>query len=428
MKQKKLRDIVYGFVELDEQETDIVNHPYFQRLRRIKQLSLTDMVYPSANHSRFEHSIGVMQMASDMYDSITRKEANLNLLKEKFSLEENGIKRYRKIVRLAALLHDAGHPPFSHSGETLMPLLPKDHPKYSHGGAKRYEHEEYSIVIIKEIFRPIIENHSVCENFPVKAEEVTALLGDSTVKPKGILSLWRQLISSQLDADRADYLLRDSLHLGVAYGLYDRNRLVACMTLGKLENAETSTRNLEIAVENKAWHVAESLVLARYQMFTQVYLHRVRRIYDYHITEAIRNILTENYKEKCVSGCYPPPERIKDYLSFDDWTVYAALKNGYGGEHGQIILTRRHYKCKYETELIPTEKDAAAIEKLERACQAAGKASYTDDIALAYWYKKEKDINISRDGLLTPLSEISSIVGALLIANPQQKRFYAASE
>lgn len=141
---KKIRDVVYGFVSLDEQECEIINHPAFQRLRRIKQLSLTDMVYPGAVHTRFEHSIGVMQMASDMYDSIVCKKEAKSILQE-LSLDDNGIKRYRKIVRLAALLHDVGHSPFSHAGEDLMPIVSNDNSKSLHTDLKpkRYKHEDY---------------------------------------------------------------------------------------------------------------------------------------------------------------------------------------------------------------------------------------------------------------------------------------------
>ena len=92
---KKLRDVVYGFIFLDEQECAIIDHPVFQRLRRIKQLSLTDMVYPGACHTRFEHSIGVMQMATDMFNCIVTN--NSNLLREYFLINDDGIKRYRKI-------------------------------------------------------------------------------------------------------------------------------------------------------------------------------------------------------------------------------------------------------------------------------------------------------------------------------------------
>ncbi|HZK27872.1 MAG TPA: HD domain-containing protein, partial [Thermoclostridium sp.] len=179
-KSKKIRDLVYGFIVLDEQECAVIDHPVFQRLRRIKQLSLTDMVYPGANHTRFEHSIGVMQMATDMFDSIVTKKKRF--LENELNLVDSGIQIYRKIVRLAALLHDIGHAPFSHSGEELMPLLPNTHNKYVEGQEKRYEHEEYSIVIIKEVFREIIENHFLNENYRIQVDDVTALLGDTTVR------------------------------------------------------------------------------------------------------------------------------------------------------------------------------------------------------------------------------------------------------
>jgi len=242
-KMKKIRDVVYGFVFFDEQEQAIIDHPAFQRLRRIKQLSLTDMVYPGATHTRFEHCVGVMQMASDMYDSIVRKEAAKEMLKD-FSLTDEGVSRYRKIVRLAA-----------------QEAIPEEE-------KKRYEHEEYSIAMIKTAFKGLIEEHNVNNNFKISVGEVTALLGDNTVKLKGVSLLWKELISGQLDADRADYLLRDSIHLGVNYGLYDRSRLVSCMTL-----ARTETDAPVLAIEDGGWHIAESLVIARYQMFAQVYFH-----------------------------------------------------------------------------------------------------------------------------------------------------------
>lgn len=314
-KSKKIRDLVYGFISLDEQECAIIDHPVFQRLRRIKQLSLTDMVYPGANHTRFEHSIGVMQMATDMFDSIVEKKKDF--LERELLLNENGIKIYRKIIRIAALLHDIGHTPFSHSGEDLMPLLPKTHSKYVEGQQKRYEHEEYSIEIIKQVFKSIIEGHPVNDNYRITVEDVTALLGDTTVKLKASSLLWKELVSGQIDADRADYLLRDSMHLGVSYGIYDRNRLVSCMTIGK-----TETDAPVLAIDEKGWYIAESLVLARYQMFSQVYFHKVRRIYDYHIYRATKEILG---KMDVKDACYPPPDRIQDYIKFDDWTIYSAL-------------------------------------------------------------------------------------------------------
>ncbi|MDD4802807.1 MAG: HD domain-containing protein [Syntrophomonas sp.] len=410
-KLKKVRDLVYGFVVLDEQECAVVDHPVFQRLRRIKQLSLTDMVYPGANHTRFEHSIGVMQMATDMFDSIVAKKKQF--LEDELSLVDSGIQIYRKIVRLAALLHDVGHTPFSHSGEDLMPLLPATHVKYVEGQQKRYEHEEYSIEIIKNVFKDIIENHPVNDNYRIRVEDVTALLGDTTVRLKAKSLLWKELISGQLDADRADYLLRDSLHLGVSYGIYDKNRLVSCMTIGK-----TETEAPVLAIEEGGWHIAESLVIARYQMFAQVYFHKVRRIYDYHIYCATKEVL--KYL-KTDGACYPLPTDIKGYLDFDDWTIYSALKKGLGGKHGEIVLNRNHYKCIAKTQLIPTQDEEIEMQELKQ--KHVGKNHYLDDKASTSWYKLDKDILICGDSKIQPLSEKSNIVKAM-IEKPRQQRFY----
>lgn len=412
--KKKIRDIVYGFIELDEQECEVINHPVFQRLRRIKQLSLTDMVYPGATHTRFEHSLGVMQMASDMYDCIIAK--NSKILEEEHSLhKESGVKRYRKIIRLAALLHDVGHAPFSHSGEDLMPLLPKEHHNYTEGINKKYEHEEYSIEIIKHNFKHIIEEHPLKNSYPIKVEEVTALLGDKAVKLSFLSLLLKQLISGQLDADRADYLLRDSHHLGVAYGLYDRNRLINCMTLGRDEGG-----SLVITVEEKGWHVAESLVLARYQMFTQVYFHKVRRIYDYHICCAAKQILEKLRPE---SKCYPTPIELAEYISYDDWAIYSELKKGNGGMHGEYILNRKHYKCIYETQIIPTKEDQKQLQKRLADLERNKKESYLDDMTFKAWYRVDTDLKILDGDKTKPLSEKSIIVKSMT-SKPMQKRLY----
>ncbi len=410
-KFKKIRDPIYGFIYLDEQECAIIDHPVFQRLRRIKQLSLTDMVYPGASHTRFEHSIGVMQMATDMFDTIVAKKKQF--LEKELSLFDVGLQTYRKIIRLAALLHDIGHAPFSHSGEDLMPLLPPTHSKYIADKEKRFEHEEYSITIIKAVFKQLIEEHRVNENYRVKVDDVTALLGDTTVKLKASSLLWKELISGQLDADRADYLLRDSIHLGVSYGIYDRNRLVSCMTIGKTETAAPV-----LAIEEGGWHIAESLVIARYQMFSQVYFHKVRRIYDYHIACATKEIL-KYYEIK--DGCYPSPFNIDEYLKFDDWLIYAALKEGLGGEHGEIILNRKHYKCISQTQLIPTKEEEAEIKRLKEKYQEG--EYYLDDKSSTSWYKLDKDILIWDEKQIRSLSEKSNIVKSML-EKPRLQRFY----
>ncbi len=360
---------------------DIVNSEFYQRLRRIKQLSLTDMIYPSANHTRFEHSLGVVQMASDIFDNIVNREEN----QKRLGLTSDVLKRTRKIIRLAALLHDIGHTPFSHAGEGSMPLLPVTDIRYEKGKKKRYTHEDYSIAAIKYIFKDYIEQHLLGEALGIKVEDVTGLLGDKTAPPTRNSLIWGELISGQLDADRADYLLRDSYHLGVNYGNFDRNRLIHCITLGQSDEIG----DCFLAIEKGGWHVAESLVIARYQMFSQVYFHPVRRAFDYHVENAIQEVLQNlDYQ----NGVFPTPtskENLEKYLLFDDWTMYGALKANQGGEHGRIILTRMPYKCKKEWDDSISDSDRRKVSRVLKTIKG-----FLDEGATTKWYKLDKDIPI----------------------------------
>ena len=134
----EIRDPIHGFVTLNDWERDIINHPVFQRLRRIRQLSLTDMVYPGAMHTRFEHSLGVMQVATRMFDHICEKRRDF--LTSELHFNDDGLGRDRVLVRLSCLLHDVGHAPFSHAAEGLMD-------KNTQTG-KAYKHEHYSAAAV----------------------------------------------------------------------------------------------------------------------------------------------------------------------------------------------------------------------------------------------------------------------------------------
>ena len=225
----EIRCPVYGFVQLNALEWEIISHPAFQRLRRIRQLGWTDQVFPGAMHTRFEHSLGVMHMASLLYDGIVNR--SIEILQSEFGYKSGGLERHKALIRLATLLHDVGHGPFSHAAEELLPVRDRE-------TGERFRHEQYSAAIVRKHFSDVIKNHPLNRsNWDLTAEHVANLL---EANPEaGDALFWRDLIDGQLDADRMDYLLRDSLHCGVSYGRYDWQRIVhtICAMRGEEDGA-----------------------------------------------------------------------------------------------------------------------------------------------------------------------------------------------
>ena len=394
MSEYEIRDPVYGFVTFNEWEKEIINHPVFQRLRRIKQLALTDMVYPGATHTRFEHSLGVMHLATKMYDAIIRDDSNKQLLAEKLNYQESGLKRDRQLVRLAALLHDVGHAPFSHASEAIISKNPVT--------GKPYKHEDYTSVLIKNPLRTVIEDHGINKtNFSITADDIAALI-EGNPEILGERVFWRLIISSQLDADRGDYLLRDSLHCGVKYGIYDLDRLLVTMALG----IDPETEDVILGVTEGGWHVAESLVIARYQMFSQIYFHKTRRAYDYMLQEAIKNAVET----------LPAPDEIQKYLELDDYEVWHQLKNKENDFWYGSIVSRNHIRKVFSIEEVSTSQDVAVSDKIKTEFDEKD-IWYWEDVAKKEWYKmnsdgagKEEIMIIGNSNGVTPLRKYSKIV------------------
>jgi uncharacterized protein len=402
----EIRCPVHGFIQLNDWEREIIAQPAFQRLRRIRQLAWTDQVFPGAMHTRFEHSLGVMHIASRLYDSVRNRCPAI--LESELAYTPAGLDRDRALVRLAALLHDVGHGPFSHAAEELMPLRTDGH--------QRYKHEHYSAAIVRQQLRDVIEDHPLnTSNFGIKAEDVAALLEGSAGAQKSIF--WRELIAGQMDADRMDYLLRDSLHAGVQYGRFDLERLIHTLQVapGREDGA------LRLGVSVGGIHAAEGLILARYFMFTQVYFHKTRVAFDHHLHHAMGALLP--------GGHFPPPEGtgLDEYLEWDDWRVLGSLAAGQAGEHGERLARRNHYREVYRTPENPKRRD---LENLARVRQRLGGLLAAELPAARSWYKFDAEdipvVSNAREGTVQPLSNYSTVVAGLAPIN--QVLLYARPE
>ena len=394
----QIRCPVHGFVTITDWEREVIAQPAFQRLRRIRQLAWTDQVYPGAMHTRFEHSLGVMHVATRLYDSIVER-AKPTLVSE-LAYDEGGLERDRFLVRLTALLHDVGHSPFSHAAEELFPLPGE--------GEARYEHEDYSAAIIRTQLRDVIESHPLNQNYRLSADDVADLLEGNAKAGRALF--WRELISGQMDADRIDYLLRDSLHTGVDYGRFDWRRLVNSVAVVP----GVDQRGLLLGVSEGGFHAAEGLVLARYFMFTQVYFHKTRVAFNHHLQRALATILPGGFFPPPVPGATLESGDLAEFLRWDDWRVLGALAGGEGGDHGRRLAQRDHFREVFHTSESPSAEE---LTRLNDVREKLGDLLQAEEVADKSWYKVGKpDIPIVSDNpgrTVQPLSAHSSVVKGL---------------
>lgn len=309
---------IHGTIGFNEKERRIIDHPFYQRLRHISQLGFASYVYTGGTHSRLAHSLGVMHLAGQIFDQIVVSEKGW--LSELFTEED--WRYFRQIVRLAALLHDVGHPPFSHSSESVLPpkkelALPVSWYK-SIPSQQQATHEDFSIAIIYALSQespPLLSTE--------EAQDICSLI-DSTIllsesfqqrcdlqkdNSKNIHPLLKHIISGEVDADRMDYLLRDSHHTGVSYGKFDRDHLVRSLSCVQTEEG------IVLVLDQNALHTFEDFLLARLHMFMQVYCHKTILPFDYYLSKA----LLDQEIDFTISGS------LENFLSARDNQVFAAL-------------------------------------------------------------------------------------------------------
>jgi len=314
-KNKILNDPIYGFITIySELIFDIIEHPHFQRLRRIKQLGLTDLVYPGANHTRFHHAIGCMHLMEKALESLRSKGYRISDYEFESAL-------------IAVLLHDMGHGPFSHVLETTL--------------LKKVNHEAISLLFMRQLN----------QEFEGDLNLAIQIFQGTYERP-----FFHQLVSSQLDIDRMDYLNRDSFFTGVTEGLVSADRLIKMLEVV----------NDEIVIAEKGIYSVENFLNSRRLMYWQVYLHKTTICAEEMLIQIVKrakfliqkgqnlyttpslllffkhNFTIEDFENK--------PELLKTFGKLDDYDIWTGIKSWMDSEDHilqllcNMLMNRRLYK------------------------------------------------------------------------------------
>lgn len=380
--EKVLRDPIHGYIHVDLQVVwDVINSAWFQRLRRIRQLGGAYMVYHCAEHSRFGHSLGV-------YEIVRRMVTEVPDIREALTEKE------KVTVMLAGLLHDIGHGPYSHAFE----------------GVTRTSHEVFTCRIIEEHteITEILEN---CEKG--LSHDVADVIRHTSQNP-----LLSQLISSQLDADRFDYLLRDAYFTGTKYGEYDLERILRTL---RVQDGR------QLAIKESGVYAVENYIMARYHMYWQVYYHPTARSYEiilHKLFRRMKDLGMDNVDPSVIELFYPiikgQKMKLKDYFRLDEDSC------GYGfmclQEHQDPILRDLSERVLNRHLFAYADSSAAENRKLRSMLKDAGydlryywgrddveQSPYTPygDVDESIWVKM-------KDGSTKELSNASNVVYSLI--------------
>ncbi len=392
-KRKIFNDPVYGFISIPYDIVfDIIEHPYFQRLRRIQQLGLSSLVYPGATHSRFHHSLGAMHL---MHTSLEVLKSKGHIITEQ---------ECRSAV-LAILLHDLGHGPFSHALEgVLIPNTP---------------HEHISMLLMQQLVNEF-------------GDDITIAIQIFTdTYPKKYL---HQLVSGQLDMDRLDYLNRDSFYSGVSEGVVGYDRIINMLEV----------HNDNIVVEEKAIYSIEKFIVARRLMYWQVYLHKTSLVADLMLKNTILRAKELALNQDMSNGISTNLafflhenleiisfiNNLDKFVTLDDYDIFQALK--YWMEHEDKILStlstaiinRKLFKIEYADEILVNTKFNALKNKYN---EEEMRFFVLKGTAKNNAYNPDKD-NIFikfKDGSIKEITEISEQWNIRSLSNPVVKHYIA---
>ena len=364
-KRKILNDPIYGFITIpNELIYDLVQHPYFQRLRRISQMGLSYLVYPGATHTRFHHALGCMHLMQKAIEILRFKEVNIS------NDEENAL-------LIAILLHDMGHGPFSHAME--------------HSIVEEVNHESISLIFMEKLNVTFEGKLSLA---------IKIFKGDYHRK------FMLQLISSQLDMDRMDYLKRDSFYSGVNEGNINSERLIQMMNV--VDDV--------LVIEEKGIYSVEKFLMARRLMYWQVYLHKTSLVAELILTTVLKRA-KELTQKGIVLSCSEPLQYfmknkvelstfndlvLDKFAQLDDFDIVSALKSWQSNDDyilsslSKMIINRDLLKIRLSSEKISKDDKNDYLEKL----------SVKDNISLIdanYFIFKGKIINQAYSSIAEPI-------------------------
>ncbi|MGE4133121.1 MAG: HD domain-containing protein [Bdellovibrionales bacterium] len=344
-----LRDPIHGNIPLVDAEVSVLDCRAYQRLRAIKQLGFSEFSFPGATHNRYLHSLGVCHLAGQAFDSI--------FAGYKFGKADN-LRRLRQTVRLAALLHDIGHGPLSHASEEVMPPLKDLEIRfYENVPNRQANHEDYTLKFILDSsltdvlragFPDIDPYHIAClidKTLPAKDD----FFIDSGLNLRPILG---QIVSSEMDVDRLDYLERDAYFCGTNYGKIETEWLLANLTYHIHED------NLHLALNRRALYTFDDFLLARHHMHLMVYFHHKSIIFE----ELLYRYLTSP------DNRFHVPAKIEEYIECTDWSLFqhlAKVENPWA----KRMVERRPFRMLFE---LHTNADTARPRELKERLEAEG--------------------------------------------------------
>lgn len=327
---KRIYDPVHHFIELSGAEARLLDCTVLQRLRRLRQLGLAYLAFPSAEHSRFSHALGALAMGTRAFDQLLRDGRD-------FFENEQDAAYQRRLVRAALILHDIGHGPFSHACEAVLGV--------------RHEERTKALLALPELQAHLAD-------LEVDGKHVLDLILGTPRAPYPVLS---EIVSGpNLDADRMDYLLRDAYFTGVTSGRYDADQLLASLRIFDIDG------RLVMGIDRRGVVALESFVLARYMMFASVYFHHTTRMFE----RILQMVLQE---------LWPDPHRldpIDEFLRWDDFRVLNELRDSASLAAKALRDRERLYAVAAD---FNAEHDARVIGRCEGALRERwGAAVWTD--------------------------------------------------